>query len=118
MQSTTNFNLSASGQPFLVVNDVENSSSIRVAYALKNLSTAVVTCEGISNATGAVVLDSYSGGTVSNRNISLGGIAFDSLRFTATFSGVQQSAVAVSVSSSGSGATFSAVLNLPNVHTQ
>jgi hypothetical protein len=120
MRQQSNLNLSVSGQPATVPNSLLNTNSLTVSCTLANLSSATITIERIQNANGVTdALDTYTGSTVANRSVSLGSVAHHQFRFTATWSGgSQQSAVGVSVSSTGNGASFSATLNLTTVHTQ
>jgi hypothetical protein len=119
VQQSTIFVLGCSGQPLTLPNSLLNSGNLTVSYTLSSLTSATITVEGIQNANGVTdVLDTYTGATVSNRSVSLGSVTYDSFRFVATFAGSQQSAVSVSVSSTGNGAAFSANLNLTNVATQ
>ena len=120
MQSNTQFSLSQSGAPFLLGNDLNNATTLTVAYTPSILTqTFSVAIEGIVDSAESIVLDTFSGSGASGpRSVSLN-VAFDSFRFVPSWTGAaQQFAVAVNVQSIGNGATFNAALDLPNVHTQ
>src|ERR1700722_16865621 len=85
-----------------------NTSSLTVNYVPSGSPAALtVTIEGIVNASGDVaVLDSYSGTTNTTRTVSLGGVSYDSFRFTASWTGGNNVSVGGSVASTGAGPQF------------
>ena len=117
MNNVSSFVLATSGQPLTVGNSVNASSSLTVQYTVAGLPlNLTLYVSGIKNASGEVaVLDSYisTGSTVRTINLS---DTYDQFRFVGVWSGI--ASIAVQISSTGNGATFSAALDLANIATQ
>jgi hypothetical protein len=118
MNSTIQFSLTQSGYPFSVPNEMQNTGNLSVTYTPAGGPTSLsISIEGIVNSTGSVhVLDSFSGTTSTTRSVSLGGVLYDSFKFTPMFSGGNNVLIAANVTSSGAGEVFSSS-SLPAVQS-
>jgi hypothetical protein len=124
-QSVSTFRLFTSGQPMIVPNASNATSSISVSYTVEGSpepGTLVVTLEAIVYASGGSVgvLDTWTwaGSNVSGRSVSLPASGVDAFQATATWSGGgPQTHVLAEISASGNGPAFSHTQDLSAIFT-
>ncbi len=113
MQSVSQFSLVRSGLPFTVQNSVNIASggTISITYTVSGgPGTLTIIVEGCKNAVGDVaVLDTYIGTANTTRSISLTD-TYDYFQITASWTGGNNVAVAVSMTIVGPGLTQTAVV--------